>query len=265
MSAALMVLVALSALAQQTVTDGVRIRGALNGQLQSGMVRGDSTAKIATLDVSGNAYTREAFPALDQNLTFTNFIDNPGLALGAADSNANPLDTHRMRLGMLLIKAVLGGTGTVDTTCVATISVQIRTHLNNQSDSSSVFPIYRYGIVPAMQAILVAADTSVEGHLYSGVPITGVLATPSAQSSWSGEYTFYFSAKRNSHLNSIAVNGHTFYYPNGIAIPLSSLFGRDVYSPYTSVRVRLMRFQKGAASLAGGTLDIKVSLVGTPL
>jgi hypothetical protein len=73
------------------------------------------------------------------------------------------------------------------------------------------------------------------------------------------------SAKRNAHGNSVAINGHTFYYPSGIAIPLQSLFGRDLYSPYTSVRVRVMRVQKGAANLATGTCAVTVHLVGTPL
>jgi hypothetical protein len=109
------------------------------------------------------------------------------------------------------------------------------------------------------------ADTSQQGHLYSGVPQTGIAATPGSNTTWSGEFTLFISAKRNAHGDGLNVNGHTFYYPNGIAIPLQSIFGRDIYSPYTSVRVRLMAAQKGSASLTTATLKYTVHLIGTPL
>jgi hypothetical protein len=254
-----------TALGQTVIQDGTSFRRQLQGAPKMNLVDADSTGRLDRSDASGNQYVREAFPIYSQTTQFENLINNAGLALGVADSNANPVDTRQVRLGMLLIKAWLAGTGTVDTTCVARIAIQIRTHLNNQADSASTFAIYRYGVVPAMQATAFAADTSQEGHLYSGVPITEILATPSANTAWSGEYTFLVSGKRNAHGNGFAINGHTYYYPNGMAIPLATLFGREVYSPYTSVRVRVMTFQKGAANLSTGTVGIAVHLIGTPL
>src|SRR6185436_12161411 len=114
----------------------------------------------AKTDASGNAYVTESTPAMDANLTFANIISNQtGLAIGAADSSAIQ-DTHRMRLGMLLIKPVIGGTGTVDTTVVLRIAIQIRTHLNGIDDSLSTFAIYSYGTAPGVTAS--GVDTTVQ-------------------------------------------------------------------------------------------------------
>jgi hypothetical protein len=227
----------------------------------------DSTSVPFQFDSNGNQKVAEAFPLSDQNLTFASIISNASLALGAADSSAI-LDTHRMRLGMLLIKASNGTTtGTADTTVTTRIAIQIRTHLNGGSDSASTFPIYLYGRsdVGAVVTSAGQTDTTSQGHLIDGKPITAVLATPSANSPWSGEYTVVIENKRFAHASSIDVNGHTFYYPSGIAIPLSSIFGRDIYSPYTSVRVRVMTVMKAGANFATQGLAITMHLVGTPL
>lgn len=218
----------------------------------------------AKVDATGNAYMVNASPLQDANLTFASIIDNASLALGAADSSAI-LDTHAMRLGMLLIKASNGTTtGTADTTVTWRVAIQIRTHLNGQSDSSSTFAIYQYGNTQ-VGVSATAPDTSAQGHLIQGISTTGLNATPDANSPWSGEYTVVIMAKRLAHASSIAINGHTYYYPSGIAIPLQSIIGRDVYSPYTSVRVRVMTCEKANAAFATAGLKITVHLVGTPL
>jgi len=223
----------------------------------------------ARTNSTGDARVEEVSPAMDANLGPIQMIGTGGagttLSIGGADSTASPQDTHRMRLGTLLIKGVLGGTGTVDTTCVATIAIQIRTHLNAVDDSSSTFAFYPYGVTPSMVATSTAADTSLAGHIYAGVPQTGIAATPGSNTAWSGEITMQLSAKRNAHGSTIAVNGHTFYYPSGIALPISSLFGRDLYSQYTTVRVRVLKFQKGSASLTTGQVTLTCWLTGTPL
>jgi hypothetical protein len=229
--------------------------------------RPDTTARLWSGDANGNGSVVEQFPAMDQNLTFASIISNASLALGAADSSAI-LDTHRMRLGMLLFKCSNGTTtGTGDTTVAFRVAYQIRTHLNGSSDSSSVFPIYLYGRsdVGAVTTSAGQTDTTSQGQLMTGTPTTALNATPDANTPWSGEYTLVIQAKRFAHGSSIAVNGHTYYYPNGIAIPLSSIFGRDIYSPYTSVRVRVMTVEKANAAFATEGLAITVSLVGTPL
>ena len=213
----------------------------------------------------GHLTTVEQDPAMDGNLTFASIISNSGLAFGAADSSAI-LDTHRIRLGMLLIKPVPGGAGTVDTATVARLIFQVRTHLNGQADSSSTFALYSYGKNDmGASAASAQTDTTQQGHIVDGVPLTAQLATPSAQTAWSGEFTVLVSGKRSAHGNSIAINGHTYYYPNGIAIPLSSILGREVWSPYTSVRVRVAAIYKAGVPVATGTVAVGVHLVGTPL
>lgn len=268
--AALMALpVAVMVWAQTVQQDGSRTdpgrRGSGQGMLIGGINSSDTTFVIPRFNSSGSLQVAEASPAYDTAVGPFTLLDNVTLALGAADSNGTPVDTRRMRLGMLFIKANIQGTGTVDTTTVAQLAIQIRSHLNAGTDSASVFPIYHYGAVPVNVATAVAADTSSQGHLYSAVPFGDALATPQANTAWSGEYVVKINAKRNAHASSVAVNGHTFYYPNGIAIPLSSLFGRDIYSPYTSVRVRVLWVAKGAAVLTGGQVKVSAHLVGTPL
>lgn len=256
-----------TASAQPIGTDGRQIRGALSGPLQMGVDRTDSTARATTMNSDGTLSTKEASPARDANLTFQDIINNFGvsaLAIGAADSSA-VLDTHDMRLGMLLIKAAVAGTGTVDTTVAVRIAVQLRTHLGGVDDSMSAFPIYLYGNSPLGAAGTAHVDTTVQGHIYNATSLTGLSATPTAWTAWSGEQTILIHAKRNAHGSSIAINGHTHYYPNGIAIPLSSIFGRDIYSPYTSVRIRVMSAHKGAATFSTATVFVAAHLVGTPL
>jgi hypothetical protein len=220
-------------------------------------------------DANGNALTKEAFPIPDQQLTFPNVINNAGLAIGAADSNLIALDTHRMRLATLFLKANIlnAGAGTLDTTTTARLAIQIRTQWNGQTDSSSTFAFYQYGYAPSMNGTGAGfvADTTIAGHLYAGLPQTGIAATPTANTCWSGEVEIVVSNKRGAHGNSIAINGHTFYYPSGMAIPISSLFGRDIYSPYTSVRVRVLGISTGSATTAAATCAVTIHLAGTPL
>jgi hypothetical protein len=204
-------------------------------------------------------------PAQDQNLTFASIISNASLALGASDSSAI-LDTHAMRLGTLLFKCSNGTTtGTEDTTVTWRVAFQIRTHLNGAADSSSTFAFYEYGNSSIGATATTPGDTTAQGHLLTGTPTTALNATPDANTPWSGEYTLVIAAKRFAHAQAISVNGHTYYYPSGIAIPLSSIFGRDIYSPYTSIRVRVMTCEKANAAFATGGLAITVSLIGTPL
>jgi len=253
--------------AQMQVGEPNSFHGILQGQPVVGINRTDSTARILTVSSGGVLSTAESAPAMDANLTFQ-LINNAGLPLGGADSSGI-MDTHRMRLGMLLIKPFVGTTNTssTDTTLLIRIAVQVRTHLNNAADSSSTFAIYPYGMAPLMNALAgaVVPDSSVQGQIAQGLPLPNLLATPSATTAWSGEFIVVIDAKRWAHANAVGVNGHTFYYPNGIAIPLSSLFGRDIYSPYTSVRVRYMTAMMGTTPKLAVQLGLTVTLVGTPL
>ena len=179
---------------------------------------------------------------MDANLTFNSIIDPSTLAAGAADSSA-VLDTHRMRLGTLLFK-VVPGTG------VSThyrLAVQVRIHLNGADDSLSTFSVMRdFGGDGLARASTAGADTSAGGHY-----ITGSATVP-----WSGE--FVVSAARNRNAPGSGVAAVAFSYPSGIAVPLSNFYGRDIWAPYISVRVR--NISSGAFSGV-----VTVHLVGSPL
>ena len=243
------------ALAQSHPSDRQGFRQSLSGTAVSGILRSDSTARLLTTDTNGNLYMQDYARDRDANFLFPSIISNAGLAAGAADSSG-VLDTHAMRIGTLLVKAVPTGTGTVDSTVTVDLGIQIRTHLTSSAtDSNSTFAWYMYGVSPSLNATATASDTAIFGQLQSG----------SINTAWSGEFLLRVSAKRSAHANSVDVNGHTFYYPNGMAIPLQGLFGREIYSPYTSVRVRVIRVMKGIAALTGGTCAVTVHLVGSPL
>lgn len=189
------------------------------------------------VDVTGNAKVVEAAPNRDYNFTFSNIINTASLAAAAADSSAI-LDVHNMRLGTLLFKVtpIGGGTG-----LITRLAVQVRIHLNGGSDTLSTFAVHSYGSGPVFAASVL--DTMNAGHL----------ATGSATAPWSGETVLTFNGNRNSPLNAVAAT--VFTYPNGVAIPLSSLTGRDFYADYISIRVR---------NITGPAAKVAVSLIGSP-
>lgn len=192
----------------------------------------------ARTTAAGHATVAESDPPMDANLTFTNIM-SATLAAGAADSSS-VLDTHRMRLGTLLIKGVpAGGTGTH-----TRLAIQIRTHLAGQDDSSSTFVIY---LNPGKNAPAIAsgsADTVGTGHELTG----------SATAAWSGEFDVAFARNRNAPGSLAAAVAYS--YPSGIAIPLTNIFGMPIYSEFTSIRIR---------NLVGPTITFTAHLIGTPL
>lgn len=153
-------------------------------------------------------------------------LTNTSLAIGAADSNATPLDVHTYSWLKLCIKGTPLAQGGNDTTSIVRLILQFRECLNNNTDSTSVFP--EYGWNTTLGAAVSGADTTLSGHLVRG----------NAGSPWSGEYVIEFNAKRNAVTSSISVNGRLFYYPNGIAIPLDVLVGHRARFKYLQVRAR---------------------------
>ena len=201
---------------------------------------------------TGHATTQEADPAMDGNLTFSSIISTASIAAGAADSSAI-LDTHRVRLGMLYVDCtpILAG-GWADSLISIRLSIQVRSHLNGQADSASTFAVYPYGRTDIGSQATTASqtDTTVTGHL---LDLNNHAA--SAARAPSGEFVVVVAANR------VAGGWRTFTYPRGIAIPLQSIFGRDPYSPYTSIRVRNL----GNGAAANRACKLAVHLVGTPL
>lgn len=182
----------------------------------------------------------------DQSFTLANIIADGALAgtsnLAAAASDSSAvLDTRYMRLGMLVIKGVPVGGGVG---LITRLAISVRTHVNGVSDSVNTAPIFLYGNAPVMVATTAVADTSGQGHLFTG----------SATVPWSGEFIVTLNGVRNAPGNAVAATA--FSYPGAICIPLTNLWGREIYSPWTSIRVR---------NVTGPAAQVYVSLVGTPL
>jgi len=196
-----------------------------------------NTKNGSLVDASGNAKVVEVYPNRDYNFTYSNIINSASIAAAGADSSA-VLDVHNMRLGTLLFKVtpIGGGTG-----LITRLAVQVRIHLNGVTDTLSVFAVYPYGAGPTFAPAVL--DTMNAGHLFTG----------SGTVPWSGETILTFNGNRNSPLDAVAAVA--FSYPNGVAIPLSSLTGRDFYADYISIRVR---------NVTGPAAKVAVSLIGSP-
>ena len=212
-----------------------------SGQRTLVVNRADSTQHVTSGDASGNASVVEQYPIPDMTISQANIIYNAALIVGAADSSA-VLDVHRMRHGMLLFKI----TPSVGAGRINRIAVQVRAHLGGGNDSLTTFAFYPYGQSDqgAQATIASQTDTTTVGHLITG----------SASAPYSGEFTIVANGVRNS--TGAAGAGQAYAYPNGIAIPIESLFGRTFWAPYMSVRVR---------NLVGPTCAITVHLVGSAL
>lgn len=231
--------------AQVVAQDGNRTdpgrRGTGQGMLIGGINRSDTTMVLQTYNSDGSVVVKEAAPIFDQNGVAMDVINHTGIAAGAADSNATPVDTHGWRVTGLLIKATpAGGTGRVNR-----LAFQIRAHLNNLPDSSSVFAWYPEATLNMGAAATAAEDTTISvGHQVTG----------SATAQWSGEFVVIVNGIRNAPGDGVAATA--FSYPNGIYVPLSNFFGTDFWAPHTSIRVR---------NLVGPTCAVRVHLIGTPL
>jgi hypothetical protein len=195
---------------------------------------------------------------MDGNLTFSSIIGGITLAIGGADSSGI-LDTHRMRLGTLLIKATPTSVTGADSLSTIRLGVQVRTHLNGLADSSNTFAFYMYG--RSDQGGVAAAsqiDTSAVGQIFNAVNLAA-----SANTVYSGEFVVYVQVSRlGPGTSAVGTMGQrTFSYPNGMAIPLQSIFGRDIFSPYTSIRIRNL----GVIGPTARSVIVTAHLVGTPL
>lgn len=234
--------------------DGQSTRQQLATPIMGGIVSADTTVKTFRMTSDGYLRVAEASPNRDANLRFESIIDNlttgGSLAYNAGDSSA-VLDVHRLRHMKLLIKAV-PKTSSADTSAVVRLAFQVRIHLNGQpaSDTTATFAEYFGGLSTVGVSAAAGADSNVYGHIFTGGRgSTGGLP-------WSGEFVVQIQAKRSAHGNSIAVNGHDWYYPSGIALSLDNLAGRDFWADYISVRVR---------NLTNTPCAVLVHLIGTPL
>jgi len=211
-----------------------------------GTVQADTTAKDLATTTTGGLVVSDEGRDRNASLGWTSIISNTAIGLGAADSSS-VINTSALRHLMFCMKVVPASNATVDTISIVRFAVQFRVHVNSQTDSASTFPVYFYASSLLGQSAT-PNDTSLAGHLVHGT----------ASIPWSGEYTLTFARNRVGVYNAIAATGFLFNYPSGVAIPLDGLFGRDVYFPNLSIRVRNM-------GPAAGNAQVVAWLNGSPL
>lgn len=238
---------AICALAQVS-GDGQKVSSPTGVRVE-GWSRADSTARLIPTNAAGTAVpTSDATLAAQTVITKPSIIVNASLAAGAGDTS-QVLDVHTARHMKLLIKATPLGAG-ADTITVIRLIFQFRECWNAQVDSMSLFPEYSYAQVAGPGISATAADTAAAGHLFGGNDFTP----------WSGEYDVYISSKRSAHASSVAVNGHTWYYPNGISLPLDSVFGRE--ARFNQLQVRVRNGSSAASAGGGKAVSLTVHLLG---
>lgn len=235
--------------------DGKRIGNQASGGGPTGIIVGgwnaaDTTYHVIPVTGTGTSAGLSVIDPerdRDANVLFQSVINVTALAYNAGDSSG-VLNTHDLAHSVLYIKAVPSGGGVGDTINVVRLAFQVRGHLNGLSDSTSVFPFYPSGQVASLGVSATAPDTLNQGHIFRG----------GRNAAWSGEFIITIALNRKAQGAGIAINGRDWYFPNGLAIPLDNLFGRNFWSPYTSIRVR--NIGPGTA-----TCDVTCHLVGTPL
>lgn len=226
-------------IAQTTAQNGQSTRGVQQGALQGGLNYADSSLVVPGVDPTLKGwYTVEQDPARDDVVLFQDVI-NATLANAAVDSSGI-LDVHRYRYLKLLVKAHL--TSGASTGHVRLI-FQLREHMNSLADSNSTFAEYTYAATNQAVALSLVDST-----------LTGHLATGSASLPWSGEFIVNVTGNRAAPGNAVAAVPYS--YPNGIGIPLDTVYGRPARFNKMSIRVR------NATATGGNACIVKVSVLG---
>ena len=206
----------------------------LQGAAVGGVIRADSTFKMLTVDSDGNLKTVNADPIQDQFRDGSVAIISSSIAALSADSSA-VISMGAYRLMGLAIRM------TGNPSLHARLAVQIRFHLNAQSDTSSMFPIQ------GLQVPGATTVTQVDSIPWASVvaPTTTVLSRSEFQVNLvnDGLGTASFGSAPNAY------------------ILLRDKSGQGIWAPYISVRVRVLSV---TTALAAG-LPIRVYLTATPL
>lgn len=206
--AALLMVFAGAVYSQSSTQDGQSFRGVLQSTLNGGMLDADSTAKAQRMTSAGAAQTNDVSRDRNYNSGPT-LLYNDTTAVGMADSSGVTAVSDFIH-GAIWIK-VEGGGRTIR------LAVQVRGHLNGQSDSSStaVFPPLALASTDsAAVTTLVTLPTAVQqGQDELAV---NVVNTALAASKW-GRATF-------------------------VVVPLSRFgFYTPVYCTHMSVRIRVLQ------------------------
>lgn len=208
--------------AQAVVQDGQSFRGQLQGSPPVHIVRADSTAMIPTVTSSGATEISDISRDRDLVYTWSDIIPNDSLK-AAGDSSA-VIDLQGAKHLWLCLKGCPKGP---HGQAFSNVALQFRIHINDQTDSMSTMPIYITQQSNVGIAVTAASDTVHAGHL-----AVGTATVP-----WSGEVVVRMSRDRCGDNGAAST---ALFWPQGIAIPLDGLFGRDVRLPNLSVRARIV-------------------------
>jgi len=129
-----------NASAQMAVGEKNPFRGILQGQPIAGILRTDSTARLMSMDGSGNLYVTWDKDRDNWRL-YPNVINNQLNSTTAGVDSSQAMDTHDMKKLWLVL---YGQFDSLSTT--VRLAVQIRGHYNTASDSGSAYPWVRWPI-----------------------------------------------------------------------------------------------------------------------
>jgi hypothetical protein len=200
--------------------------GSPSVQIVGGVNTSDTTFVPITINGTTGALTiSDASPARTDFLDGSTPIIDDTTSIGFAESSA-VINVGKYRLHSLAIR--VAGTPTA-----VTMAVQIRFHLNSQSDSSSIFPWYvrrTGGAAADTTSNYLAAQTAGAANLSRTEFAVLLQADGIAAAKWGNQAHAY--------------------------INLADKYGVEEWAPYVSVRIRV---------LSGANVSVKVYLLGTPL
>ena len=207
----LLLLIPVAAWAGTEAQDGQSTRQQLATPIMGGIVRADTTVKTFTMTSDGFLRIAEASPSYTDFRDGATAIIDDTTAVGMADSSA-VINMGKYRVMALAFKVDPAGGGSA--TPFARLAVTIRYHLNQQSDSASVFPLlakplYGAGLDSLTWRTTVAPTSVVASDREVVVTVQRDDLTSSKWGQWG----------------------------TGV-IQLADVLGRDLWAPYISVRVR---------------------------
>lgn len=230
--AALIAFAPLSVRAQTGMGDGKKYKTTgTQGMSVGGVDRSDSTFRVITVGADGRISNEEANPArLDFRDGSVPIIDATCAAASACSSNVVNMGSYRLQ--------AIGVTMSGNVNASVRIAIQVRVHLNQQSDSSSVLPFMHR--TPGPQ---VAIDTSLAYNSIAAPLVNGIGRSE-------------FAINLTDDRLQAAVFGAR---PNAYVM-LKDILGTEFWAPYISVRLRVVNTPTALASPA----TFRVYLFGAP-
>ena len=239
--AAVLLAVPVLAWGQQMGTEGRRLggpntssSGAPQPVVQGGILRADTTFMTQTFDASGNLKVSESSPAHTDFRDGSVAIIDDTTAVGMADSSV-VINMGKYRVQGLAIRMV------GNPSLWARLAVQVRFHLNSQSDSSSVFP---------WKPRFVTGGYGQDSLSFSNI------GHPTAVAFGRTEFVVTVTDDR---LGASKWGNQANEY-----IMLRDIFGTEFWAPYISVRIRNLSMTTAVGDGNDTAPAFKVYLTGTP-